>query len=69
MERIDETGQLSDEDEEALSKAIAEYVDDFGPDFDEDGNPLEEGESDRIKSEEEREAPARTEPEKEAAPA
>ena len=33
-------------------------VDDFGPDFDEDGEPLEEGESDRIKSEEEREAPA-----------
>ena len=29
-------------------------VDDFGPDFDEEGNPLEEGESDRIKSEEER---------------
>ena len=47
MGRIDD-GQLSDEDEEALGKAIAEMVDDFGPDFDEEGQPLEEGESDRI---------------------
>ena len=46
-------------------------VDDFGPDFDEEGNPLEEGESDRIHSEEERAAEGRTsdEPEKEATPA
>jgi len=36
-------------------------VDDFGPDFDADGNPIDEGESDRIVSEQEREAPARTE--------
>ena len=50
-------GELSDEDEEALGKAIAEMVDDFGPDFDEEGKPLEEGESDRVKSEEERDAP------------
>jgi F-type H+/Na+-transporting ATPase subunit alpha len=69
MDRIQESGELSDEDEEALSAAIKEFVDDFGPDFDEEGNPLEEGESDRIKSEDERQAPARTEPEKEAAPA
>ena len=55
LDRINETGDLSDEDEEALGKAIAEMVDDFGPDFDEEGNPLEEGESDRIKSGEERE--------------
>ena len=48
MGRIDE-GQLSDEDEEALGKAIAETIDDFGPDFDEEGQPLEEGESDRVK--------------------
>jgi F-type H+-transporting ATPase subunit alpha len=59
LARINETGDLTDEDEEALKKAIAEMVDDFGPDFDEEGNPLEEGESDRIKSEEERERPAR----------
>jgi F-type H+-transporting ATPase subunit alpha len=51
MARIDE-GQLSDEDEETLGKAIAEFVDDFGPDFDQEGQPLEEGESDRIKAEE-----------------
>jgi F-type H+-transporting ATPase subunit alpha len=59
MGRIDE-GDLSDEDESELGDAIAEMVDDFGPDFDEEGEPLEEGESDRIKSEEEREAPGRT---------
>ena len=53
-------GQLSDEDEQYLGDAIAEMVDDFGPDFDAEGNPLEEGESDRIKSREEHEAPART---------
>ena len=41
-------------------KAIGEMVDDFGPDFDEEGKPLEEGESDRVKSEEERSAPGRT---------
>jgi F-type H+/Na+-transporting ATPase subunit alpha len=68
--RIDE-GDLSDEDDEALGKAIGEAVDDFGPDLDEEGQPLEAGESDRIKSHEEREAPARTaeEPEEEAVPA
>ena len=52
--RIDETGQLEDADEEELRKALTDMVDDFGPDFDEEGNPLEEGESDRIHSEEER---------------
>ena len=52
LDRINETGELSDEDEEALGKAIAQMVDDFGPDFDEEGNPLEEGESDRVKSDE-----------------
>jgi F-type H+-transporting ATPase subunit alpha len=47
-------GDWDDSMEERLGKAIAEALDDFGPDFDEEGNPLEEGESDRIKSEEER---------------
>jgi F-type H+-transporting ATPase subunit alpha len=65
LSRINETGELSDEDEEALGKAIAEMIDDFGPDFDEEGQPLEAGESDRIRSEEERERPGRTEEEKE----
>jgi F-type H+-transporting ATPase subunit alpha len=59
VERIN-SGDLSDEDEEYLGDAIAEMVDDFGPDFDAEGNPLEEGESDRIRSEEEHAAPART---------
>jgi F-type H+-transporting ATPase subunit alpha len=65
LSRINETGELSDEDEEALGKAIAEMIDDFGPDFDEEGQPLEAGESDRVRSEEERERPARTEEEEE----
>jgi F-type H+/Na+-transporting ATPase subunit alpha len=60
MDRIEESGQLSDEDEEALGEAIKEFVDDFGPDFDEEGQPLEEGESDRIKSEQEGAKRART---------
>ena len=62
MQRID-AGELSDEDEQALGKAIAEMVDDFGPDFDAEGTPLEEGESDRLRSEEERARPGRTAPE------
>jgi len=57
--RIDSTGELTDEDEEALGKVVAEFVDDFGPDFDIEGQPLEEGESDRIRSEEERDKPGR----------
>jgi F-type H+/Na+-transporting ATPase subunit alpha len=59
MDRMD-AGELSDDDEDALGAAIAEMVDDFGPDFDEEGNPLEEGESDRIRAEAEHERPART---------
>ena len=60
LERIEDSGKLEDDDEEELGKAIAEFVDDFGADFDEHGDPVEEGESDRIQSDEEREAPART---------
>jgi len=60
MKRIDETGELSDEDEKELGDAIAEMIDDFGPDFDAEGQALEEGESDRIRSEGERGQPART---------
>jgi F-type H+-transporting ATPase subunit alpha len=56
MTAINDDGQLDDEREEKLGDAIAEMIDDFGPDFDAEGNPLEEGESDRIKSQEEREA-------------
>jgi F-type H+-transporting ATPase subunit alpha len=53
-------GEWDDSIEEELGDAIAEAIDDFGPDLDEEGNPLEEGESDRVKSEEEREKEGRT---------
>jgi F-type H+/Na+-transporting ATPase subunit alpha len=65
MGRISESGEFSDEDEKELGDAIAEMVDDFGPDFDAEGNPLEEGESERVRSEEERAAPGRTTEEEE----
>ncbi|MBX5469150.1 MAG: F0F1 ATP synthase subunit alpha [Thermoleophilaceae bacterium] len=58
MRKIAE-GEWDDAIQEQLGKAIAEALDDFGPDFDEEGNPLEEGESDRIRSEEERRRPGR----------
>jgi F-type H+-transporting ATPase subunit alpha len=61
IDRINETGQLPDEDEEALGKSIAQAIDDFGPDFDQEGNPLEEGESDRIKDEKQRKEPSESE--------
>jgi F-type H+-transporting ATPase subunit alpha len=60
MDRINESGDLTDSDEEALGEAVAEAIDDFGSDFDAEGQPLEAGESDRIRSEEERERPGRT---------
>jgi F-type H+/Na+-transporting ATPase subunit alpha len=75
LKRIEETGELSDEDAKELGEAIADFVDDFGPDFDENGQPLEQGESDRVRSEEERAKPGRaaegeeTEQAKEATPA
>jgi F-type H+-transporting ATPase subunit alpha len=59
MEKI-KGGDWDDSIEKELGKAISEAIDDFGADFDEEGNPLEEGESDRIRSEEERSAPGRT---------
>jgi F-type H+-transporting ATPase subunit alpha len=69
LDRINETGQLSDEDEETLGKAIAQAIDDFGPDFDREGNPLEEGESDRIREEGQRETSDRGAPEPAEEPA
>jgi F-type H+/Na+-transporting ATPase subunit alpha len=60
MKKVGE-GQWDDAIESELGEAIAEGIDDFGADFDEEGNPIEEGESDRIRSEEEREREARTE--------
>ncbi|MDQ5894062.1 MAG: F-type H+/Na+-transporting ATPase subunit alpha [Actinomycetota bacterium] len=50
LDRINETGQFPEEDEKELTDAIGSFVDDFGPDFDENGDPLEEGESDRVVS-------------------
>src|SRR3954465_9907840 len=59
MNKIND-GEWDDSIEESLGNAIAEAIDDFGPDFDAEGNELEEGESDRVRSEEERQAPGRT---------
>jgi F-type H+-transporting ATPase subunit alpha len=53
MQRIN-GGEWDDQIEEELGQAIAEAIDDFGPDFDEEGQPIEEGESDRIRDEEHR---------------
>jgi F-type H+/Na+-transporting ATPase subunit alpha len=82
MKAINDTGELSDENEETLGRAISDFVDDFGPDFDQEGQPLEAGESDRIKQErarrgraaeegpdEEEQPQPEEEEEKEAAPA
>jgi F-type H+/Na+-transporting ATPase subunit alpha len=43
--RIRESGQLTDDDEETLHKAVSEFLNDFGADFDEEGQPLEAGPS------------------------
>jgi F-type H+-transporting ATPase subunit alpha len=53
-------GEWDDGIEGDLGDTIAEAIDDFGPDFDAEGNPIEEGESDRIVSEDERARDART---------
>jgi F-type H+-transporting ATPase subunit alpha len=61
MKQIAE-GNWDDGIEEQLGNAIAEALDDFGPDFDEEGQPLEEGESERVReagqAEEKEEEPA-----------
>jgi F-type H+/Na+-transporting ATPase subunit alpha len=51
MDKLRE-GEWDDSIESELGDAIAEAIDDFGPDFDAEGNPIEEGESDRIRSDE-----------------
>src|SRR3712207_1118383 len=53
MSKIAE-GEWGDDVQDELESAIFEAIVDFGPDFDEEGNELEEGESDRVKDEEER---------------
>jgi len=68
--RIAATGKLEEEDEKALAAAIGGFVDDFGPDFDEHGDPLAAGESDRVAaSSRPSEEGAAAEAEKEATPA
>jgi F-type H+/Na+-transporting ATPase subunit alpha len=51
-------GEWDDSIESELRDAIAEAIDDFGPDFDAEGNPIEEGESDRILRDRERDREA-----------
>jgi F-type H+/Na+-transporting ATPase subunit alpha len=41
-------GDWSDETQQALDKLVSDFADDFGYDLDEEGQPIEEGESDRI---------------------
>jgi F-type H+-transporting ATPase subunit alpha len=53
-------GDWGDEMQDQLSDALFEAVDDFGPDFDEEGNELDEGESDRIKDDDERQKSSRS---------
>jgi F-type H+-transporting ATPase subunit alpha len=62
-------GEWDDSIEQELGDAIAEAIDDFGPDFDAEGNPIEEGESDRVATRDEHEREARTEQGREAADA
>jgi F-type H+-transporting ATPase subunit alpha len=45
-----ESGDWSDDTQNKLKQLIATYADDFGYDLDEEGQPMAEGESDRIKS-------------------
>ncbi len=46
LDRIKD-GEWEDKTESELDEAVGEAIDDFGPDFDSEGNDLEEGESDR----------------------
>ena len=48
MDRIS-GGEWEDSTENELSEAISQAIDDFGPDFDSEGNELEEGESERTR--------------------
>jgi F-type H+/Na+-transporting ATPase subunit alpha len=41
LRRIRDTGELNDEDEQELQRIVSEFLDDFGPDFDEEGQALD----------------------------
>jgi F-type H+-transporting ATPase subunit alpha len=47
-------GDWEDSTVDALDKGIKEFADDFGFDLDEEGQPVEEGESDRVQSRDEK---------------
>jgi F-type H+-transporting ATPase subunit alpha len=51
LDRINESGKLEEDDEKALGEAIGAFVDDFGADFDEHGEPIEAGELGSAKAE------------------
>jgi F-type H+-transporting ATPase subunit alpha len=48
-------GDWEDSTVEAVDNAVKEFADDFGYDLDEEGHPIQEGESDRVAEREERE--------------
>jgi F-type H+-transporting ATPase subunit alpha len=43
-----ESGDWSDDTQSALKKIVADFADDFGYDLDEEGQPMAEGDSDRV---------------------
>jgi F-type H+-transporting ATPase subunit alpha len=65
LQKIGE-GDWSDETQQALDKLVSEYADDFGYDLDEEGQPMDEGESDRIARRDEDKSSSEDEDEAEA---
>jgi F-type H+/Na+-transporting ATPase subunit alpha len=59
-------GDWSDETVEAVDKAVSDFADDFGYDLDDEGQPMAEGESERIKERDRAEGEAEREEEGEA---
>jgi F-type H+-transporting ATPase subunit alpha len=62
-------GDWSDETQKALRDLVATFADDFGYDLDEEGQPLSEGESDRVKERSSTSDAAASEDETESEPA
>jgi F-type H+/Na+-transporting ATPase subunit alpha len=60
-------GDWSDDTQSKLRDLVKEYTDDFGYDLDEEGQPLEEGESDRVATREPRDGDRAEQPEGEEA--
>jgi F-type H+/Na+-transporting ATPase subunit alpha len=50
LRKVRDSGQLSDEDEQKLHELLKQFVFDFGPDFDEEGQPLEGAEAPTARS-------------------